>query len=200
VASAQWAKGFDFRNTSAYVTDPTNSTYVLAGSTLYPTTRNGVTFGWDSSTSLTSVNRSTSVDARLAGINYIVNNVAAVRTFTVTLPAPGQYSIQLALGDENSGQHIYCTVQDSSTVLLTFNNVVVAGGSFVDATGTTYTAATWPTSETAVTKTFATATLNVVIGDIAGTGINSSTIAHLFVTQLSGSCSNLIALVGAGCK
>ena len=45
VTTAVWQQGFDFRATSTYVTDPPTSTYVLA-STAYPTTVNGVTFGW----------------------------------------------------------------------------------------------------------------------------------------------------------
>jgi hypothetical protein len=40
-----WQQGFDFRNTAAFVTDPPGDTYVLP-TTKYPTTVNGVTFGW----------------------------------------------------------------------------------------------------------------------------------------------------------
>ena len=40
-----WGIGFDYRATFGFVNDPPGDTYVLA-STAYPTTFNGVTFGW----------------------------------------------------------------------------------------------------------------------------------------------------------
>jgi hypothetical protein len=43
--SSGWQQGFDFRNSASFVIDPSRSTYVLS-TTAYPTTVNGVTFGW----------------------------------------------------------------------------------------------------------------------------------------------------------
>ena len=45
LSSSTWAIGFDFRASSNYVMDPPGDTYVLP-STAYPTTFNGVNFGW----------------------------------------------------------------------------------------------------------------------------------------------------------
>src|SRR3990167_6684343 len=93
-----WDKGFDFRNTSAYVTDPADHTYVLHTET-YPTTRNGVTFGWSAGT-IDSRDRDSGIDARLAGINF----GAATGTFRVDLPATGDYDVRIASGDASFAQ------------------------------------------------------------------------------------------------
>ena len=45
VAASTWQQGFDFRNSSSYVMDPSGDTYVLS-TTAYPTKGNGVTYGW----------------------------------------------------------------------------------------------------------------------------------------------------------
>ena len=94
-AFASWQQGFDFRNTKNFVTDPSGSTYVLPG-TVYPTTVNGVTFGWTKN-STTGRGRNASLDPRLAGVNFANNGSPA--TFYVDLPLPGTYDLSLALGD-----------------------------------------------------------------------------------------------------
>src|SRR5271167_3917766 len=83
-AAAQWQQGFDFRSTKTFVTDPAGSTYVLS-TTAYPTTVNGVTFGWVKTSLVGARNRNASLDPRLAGINYATNGAPA--TFYVDLPS-----------------------------------------------------------------------------------------------------------------
>jgi len=115
LVASGWQQGFDFRNTSTFVTDPPGDTYVLSTMT-YPTTVNGVTFGWTTPNLVQGRDRSTSVDPRLAGINYVSNGAPA--TFYVNLPSPGTYNLSLAMGDDGYEQcYTQCQVQflDGST-------------------------------------------------------------------------------------
>lgn len=76
-------EGFNFRSTLAYVTDPSDTQFCEENFT-YPKTAGGVTFGWTVRTN-NDRNRSTGVDARLAGIVYTSNNGSSQRTFRVDL-------------------------------------------------------------------------------------------------------------------
>ena len=143
-ASSVWAIGLDFRASSNYVTDPPGDTFVLA-STAYPTTFNGVNYGWTNVNLIQSRNRSTSVDSRLAGMNYANNGSPA--TFYLDLPASGTYSLSLALGDDG---YLSCSPQcqvqflDGSTVLATLTQGSEGEGYFYDAQGHNWSAAKWP--------------------------------------------------------
>lgn len=149
-----WTKGFNFRLTSTYVTDGTDETYVIGD--VYPTTRNGVTFGWEGGGSLQMRNRSTSNDRRLAGISW--NDTTAV-DFRVDLPNPGNFELRLAHGDV-----IYDTasldlnIKDTNTVVanLVDANGTGAANSFIDANVNEFTAANWPANNTARTLAFST--------------------------------------------
>src|SRR5271165_5175050 len=124
--------GFDFRNTAAFVTDPPGDTYVLS-TTAYPTTVNGVTFGWMKPSPVGARDRNAKFDPRLAGINYVSNNSPA--TFYVDLPSAGIYNLSLAMGDASVSQcSTQCQVQflDGSTVLATVTGGPIAGGYFYD--------------------------------------------------------------------
>src|SRR5208337_1972246 len=70
-----WQQGFDFRNTSSFVTDPAGDTYVLP-TTIYPTKSNGVTFGW-AKNSAQGRDRNAKLDPRLAGVNFVNNGSPA---------------------------------------------------------------------------------------------------------------------------
>ena len=106
-----WSQGFDFRNTATFVSDPPTYNYVLPGTT-YPTTVNGVTFGWTTPDLVQGGDRSTLVDPRLAGINSALNGSPA--TFYVDLPSPGAYNVSLAMGDDGFAQcSTQCEVQFS---------------------------------------------------------------------------------------
>ncbi len=100
-AFAAWDKGFDFRATAGFVTDPADCTYVLISDTS-PTTRNGATFVWTNTGGLDSRDRTTSGDTRLSGINFATANA----TWTLTLPGAGVYDIWMACGDAAAGQTI----------------------------------------------------------------------------------------------
>lgn len=176
--------GFDFRNTQAFVTDPSYATYVIGDT--YPTTRtvNGVsvTFGWETFTGGAGRDRSNTVDSRLAGINFTANTIATI-TFRVDLPASGAWNIGLALGDAAAGnaQTNYVVVEDGTTPLITFSPLSTSTTVFGDAAGNTWTPAAWPGSNVTVSKTFASTICRVVLGGTVA--INSSCIAHLRLTQ-----------------
>jgi hypothetical protein len=182
--------GFDFRSTQLFVTDPSSSTYEISDVADYPVTRtvNGssVTFGWETlSPSGSSRNRGSSVDARIAGIQQVINDGTATGTFRVDLPATGDYTVGLAMGDGVGGnaQTEYLVVKDTSSALITFSGVAIGSSQFLDAAGNLWSPAAWPGSNVSVQKTFTTTILRVTIGGTAST--NSSTIAHLRVTAVS---------------
>src|SRR5271157_1591588 len=185
-------QGFDFRNTANFLTDPPGNTYALP-STTYPTTVNGVTFGWTTPSLVQARDRSTSVDQRLAGINYVNNGSPA--TFYVELPSAGTYNVSLAMGDEGYEQcWTQCQVQflDGSTVLATVTGGPTNPGYFYDAKGdnwsaakgNNWSAAAWPTSNLSQQVTLAGTRLTVVVGTSHSTG-DFTTIAYLGVTQTS---------------
>jgi len=161
--SSGWQQGFDFRATAGFVTDPANTTHVLA-TTAYPSTVGGVTFGWVNTGLIQSRDRSTTVDPRLAGINYVRNGSPG--TFYVNLPSAGTYNVSLALGDEGYTQcWTLCQVQflDGSTVLGTVTgNPLIAN--FDDAKGNNWTAAAWPGSNVALPVTLSGTRLTVIVG------------------------------------
>src|SRR5208283_4855223 len=84
VTQGFWQQGFDFRNTSTFVTDPAGDTYVLS-TTAYPTQGSGVTYGWVNTSLVNARDRNAQLDPRLAGINYATNGSPA--TFYVDLPS-----------------------------------------------------------------------------------------------------------------
>ena len=175
-----WDKGFNFRATADYVTDGPDETYVLGD--IYPTTRNGVTFGWVTSAPDETRDRSTTVDVRLAGQNAI-DNTGASQNFRVDLTATGDYTIRLAAGDASFAQKIDVEFLDDTTVFSTVaDNVATAGGQFVDATGVTRTTAAWPADNQTLARTFA-STLFVVRCAALSATVNNSVLAHLFVSQ-----------------
>lgn len=171
-------KGFNFRDTAAPTSQPAegpNETYVLHDN--YPTTRNAVTFGWD--TGIAGFDRTVTNDRRLCGINY--NNATSI--FQMDLPATGTYIVHLALGDQGGGGNASCTavVKDNTSTLATVNFAANVANVFTDATGAVLNQTTWPGSEVGVSLTFATTTLKLVM-----TSAGYWTIAHLRVVQSSG--------------
>ena len=177
-----WDKGFNFRATSGFVTDGSNETYVLEE--MYPTTRNGVTFGWNAG--LQTRDRNSSLDRRLAG-SHFTNNTGTQRVFRVDLPSAQDYVISLALGDAQYAQaYLYWQLLDNTNSLAIIDDTDgTAGSHFDDATGVDRTAAAWPADNLTITKTFATTTLNCKIGSPSAQA-GASTLAHLFVSQAAG--------------
>ncbi|MGO9516897.1 MAG: choice-of-anchor tandem repeat GloVer-containing protein, partial [Candidatus Korobacteraceae bacterium] len=144
ISPTAWAIGFDFRNTSNFVTDPAGDTYVLS-TTAYPTTFNGVNFGWTNTNLVQARDRSNQIDPRLAGVNFAVNGSPA--TFYVDLPASGTYNLSLALGDAGYAScSVQCQIQflDGGSVLATITEGPENTAYFYDAQGNNWSAANWP--------------------------------------------------------
>lgn len=178
-------EGFNFRALLAFVTDGADEQFVDF-ITDYPTTAGGVTFGWTVRPE-NSADRNAAIDRRLAGINYQTND-GTQGIFRVDLPAPGNYQISLALGDDGSTQgYQYAQILDNTTPVLTVNdsNGNSADHRWDDATGTEYTETTWPTSQTPVTCTFATTTLFLKLGTPSAQ-IDISTLSHLSISAAPG--------------
>jgi hypothetical protein len=170
-----WLKGFNFRATSAYVTDGTNETFVVAD--VYPVTRNGVTFGWaNTAGSIGSRNRSATIDRRLAGINF---NEAGGDIFRVDLPGAGLYQINAAFGDHANGQSITAAFQDNTTSFISTTATSVAVAHYLDASFTDWSEAAWPGSNTLISQVFTSSILRIQ----TGAALNSP-VAHLFLTQV----------------
>jgi hypothetical protein len=190
-----WDKGFNFRSTSAYVTDGANETYVIGD--VYPTTRNGVTFGWVGAVDWTA-NRSTSVDRRVAGVQGVWGLSGTY--FRVDLPASGDFDLEVAMGDQGQGNGpADWSIQDTTTNLETVDNGnFPAAGVFRDANNVQHsTAANWAANQTAKRYTFATTQLRVVMGF---NNAQITAIAHLRVVQVGGGAptSRQRTLTGVG--
>lgn len=183
-AASGWQQGFDFRNSATFVSDPAGDTYVLA-TTAYPTTVNGVTFGWVKTGLVYGRDRNATLNPRLAGINYTDNGSPA--TFYVDLPSPGTYSLSLAMGDASYEQClVQCQVQffDGTTLLATVKGGLIAAGYFYDAQASQWSAAAWPTSNLSQQVTLTGTRLTMVVGTSQRTG-DFTTLAFLGVTQVS---------------
>src|SRR5271166_4638146 len=184
--SQAFQQGFDFRNTSTYVTDPTGDTYVLS-TTAYPTKGSGVTYGWVNTSQVNARDRNAQLDPRLAGINYATNGAPA--TFYVDLPSAGTYNLSLAMGDAGyQGCYTQCQIQflDGSTVLFTLSEGLTQLGYFYDAKGNNWSAAKWPANNVSQQVTLAGTRLTVVVGLSQGNG-DITPLAFLGVAQVSSS-------------
>src|SRR5215831_10966810 len=183
-----WQQGFDFRYTQSFVVDPAGSTFVLP-STVYPTSYNGTTYGWGNPGLVGASNCSTTVDARLAGINNATNRQPA--SFYVDLPYPGTYNIAMAMGDAGSSQCKGgggCQVQflDGSTVLGTVSTGQIGAGYFYDATGSKWSAAQWATKNQSKQVTLSGTRLTVLVGTASNNKNPSQTpLAYLGVTEVA---------------
>lgn len=175
--------GINFRATSGYVTDGTNETYCEASDT-YPTTRDGYTFGWDSSTSVSELNRNSGVDRRLAGINYL-SKTNTTRYFRLDLPSAGTYEIHLAVGDVNNSTNCGCIVRDGAgTTLIELTGDTSGNARFKDATDTEYTTATWPTSESGSSHSVSNDYITLkVSASASGNSVSNVKFAHLRVVR-----------------
>lgn len=174
--------GFDFRATSGYVTDPANTQFVSDATAYNGTTacvgNQSVICGWEG-TANGSRDRSTSVDARLAGLVFIDNN-SATPCFRVDLPSAGTYSIRLALGDDSNSQNNKLTIKDNTTVLATIGSpTVTSAAHFLDATGTDYSSTSWPGGNTAINLTFSTTILRACLGANNGDSTTNSAVAYI---------------------
>lgn len=176
-----WDKGFNFRSTSGFVTDGTNETYVLL-TDVYPTTRNGVTFGGDTFP-FDVVDRNASLDRRLAGIHYHMNDGSAQSLFRVDLPSATDYEIRLALGDTASQGYHYAQVRDDTSALFTvIDTNGTAADRWDDSTGTEWTDATWPGSNVATIGSFSSTIFWLAYGTPDAQSA-STCVSHIFISQ-----------------
>ena len=169
----------NFRATAGFVTDNSGQTYVLASDT-YPTSRIGLTFGWETPTLIDSRDRNSSVDPRLAGLHFRPNG-GGTDTFRLDLSS-GEYDIAFAFGDSDNDEEHYIDVKDNTSSLFSFSPLSTPTARWGDAAGNTWSASEWPTNNVAVRKTISSGILRVVVSAI--TGARSTTIANLSVTQV----------------
>ncbi len=192
-----WQRGFDFRNTAGYVSDPAGDSPVLS-TTAYPTLNNGVTFGWVRTALVQARDRNAHQDPRLAGLNFSTNGTPA--TFNVDLPAAGTYNVSLAMGDAGYQQcWVQCQIQllDGSTVLATLTTGSTNLNYFFDAKGNNWSAAAWPSSNLTRQVTLTGTRLTVVVGTDHLTG-DYTPIAFLGIAQPSGH-AKLCSVGSSGC-
>ncbi|MFZ5610183.1 MAG: hypothetical protein ACOY99_11315 [Pseudomonadota bacterium] len=157
---------------------------VFVGNDTYPVTRDGQTFGWDNTGGLTRANRSNAVDARLAGVHSHL--ATKIRNFSVDLPAPGQYQIRLALGDEGFAQTAQrIQVLDGATVLLDIAPGSTNAAQFYDASNVLRTSvADWVANNAAATLTFTGSIATFRLGDASLSGYWA--LAHVSITPVAG--------------
>lgn len=183
------AKGFNFRATSTYVTDGTNETYVLPG-TSYPTTRTvggeSVTFGWETAPD-DSRDRNTAI-VTLAGMNFR-NAGGSEDVFRVDLPSAGDYRIRIAAGDRDNPQGYYFDVRDTTTTLFTVGSATTGhsgGKNFADATGVEHYTANYVANNATVDDTFSTSIFRFALRPMTSL---TNCIAHIQIEQLSAAAS-----------
>ncbi len=170
-------------------TDGANTSPLLGE--IYPFTySNGVVAGWDVGPPTFDVG---GIEPRLYGINY--SFTSQHRIFRVDLLTSGTYSFTLALGQQGTlltGQQMI--VKDNTTTLATIGPAT--SNSFLDATGTSYSTAAWPGSNTPITLVFTTTT---AFFDISSSSDNCA-LAHIFLSQvvIGGSLFRTPPLSGVG--
>lgn len=174
-----WVKGFNFRAGQAFVTDGPDETWVLGFNTLYPTTRNGVTFGWTGGG--TDIrDRNAGIDPRLAGTNLWTGGSTE---FRVDLPYTGEFEIGLAMGDASFARsQMGVDVKDDTTPMISLLDMDPGAGQWFDASGVKRTSVSlWTGQHATVRVIFSTTTLNVQFTDTGETHM-----AHLLVREWQG--------------
>lgn len=154
--------GYNFRATSGFVTDPSDT--IGWEAELYPTAKNmttsglSVTAGWDFHAG-GHRDRNSGVDARLAGIDSLSLGGGSVMIFRVDLPVSGAWDIRLAAGDANFQQRAFFDIVDSDTTTVLYAQAdadTVAPEEYFDAQGVLRTtAADWVSNNSPRTVTFA---------------------------------------------
>ena len=175
-------KGVNFRNTSGYVTDGTNETYSRSYTEgdIFPVSRGGLTFGWEDSGSLGSIDRDSGTDRRFAGICYVINGSGVQRTWRWDI-TPGIYPVRIALGDIGFAQNAnYAEIIDGSSVLQTISGSSGAG-QFLDATNVLRTSASdWTSNNQPLQCNISSGILRIKLGH-PSSNADASTLAHIFI-------------------
>lgn len=178
--------GINFRDTSGYVTDGAGETYCLdpgAGDT-YPTTRGGLTFGWQlSGGSAFGRDRNSGVDARLAGMVQFAHTNDP-ETADVRVDLTGDITLRIAAGDYSNQQWCNISIRDSVGEKIDLGVVdTIATTNWHDGAGTVRTSATdWINNNTAFASySFTTYVLLRMTADNGESG--NTCIAHLFLSE-----------------
>lgn len=172
-AASAFSALINFRDTAGFVTDGSGQTYCLS-TDVYPTTRAGLTFGWESG-SLSSADRDNTLDPRLAGVNYVFG---ASGTFRLDLPSAGNFSCDMASGDTFSQSGQVESFIDGATTLQTIASHSTAASHWVDINGTDFNGApAWVSGHVPMLLSFATTIFRFNLDGVAGT------ISHLSVTR-----------------
>lgn len=208
IADSWTSACFDFRDTSAFVTDPSSDTLFPQGCTYvrvtdngadgdfpYPITRNlngsglQTTFGTTcpSSDNRRDRNALTGDQAVMAGMSFANNNAASKNEFRLLLPSSGAYNVRMAIGDYSntrSNQKILIVDSDHITVLKTITAASVTATHFVDATGTDRTSPSdWVTNNQATSVTFSGTTAYIQWGYGDGLTTDLTALAHVSFTK-----------------
>lgn len=191
-------KGFLFRNTAAYVTDPANSIFVgntggTSAGPSYPTNTtidgDSVTYGYTISGTDNERDRTTSNDARLAGNHGAGNTDVNGLQWRFDLPQYGTYEITLAFGDASFNNRHYWRILDDASVLETNDKTATlqSVNEFWDASGTKHTAANWPTNQVPKQFTFASQILFLEWGgkNASANTDGASGLAYFGIRQIS---------------
>lgn len=192
-----YPQGANFRQNLAFVTDGANEHFEAGtGVGTYPTTTaQGNTVGWEDDGLLLTLqvrDRNSGNDRRLAGMHFdtTLDNI----NYRFDLPSAGTYNIRAANGEANYARTCRMDLYDTSSSLGTLiNGSTGAANSFLDATNTVYTAANWPGSNTAVSKTF---TTTICRFRFPRSSFSETWVAHLYVE--SGGSASRLAYLGAG--
>ena len=181
-------QGINFRNSAGYVTDGANEDYEIGTTLNYPrTSAQGNSVGWETGSTgylIDTRDRNSGNDRRLAGITFEGNTNRYIQ-YRIDLPSAGTYNFRLAMGDASAALAVsYFELYDTSSLLSTQTDMSTSGAnSFKDATGTEYTAANWPGSNTAVQVVFSTTICRLRVG---ATGSNFPRIAHFYIEAAGG--------------
>lgn len=188
--------GFNFRANKSYVTDGANE--VTIGSTdgdatdfghsdpaIYPsgyfpgTSSASAIVGW--SAGPTTRDRDSGLDRRLAGLQRVTN---ANDYFQIDLPSTGSYDIWLACGDGSFQVGTAFDLMDGATVFQSISNSSDGAAHFRDATDTDYSAASWPGSNTKITRTFGSTTFKINARNVTFDG--TACLAHVRIATAAG--------------
>ena len=179
---------FNFRETAGYVTDGAGETYVL--NDVYPTVRDTLTFGYDSTTGISTRDRVDTNDPEFAGEHFIDNNAAYSRTFIYN-SGNGTFDVSLASGAllAQSRQFIEIVALDSSNVEQSVLAVVGTGPvdnpNFMDAGGNLRTSiADWQSNAASVQVELTGASVRIGIKIGAGDGSTAYT-THLNTIEIT---------------
>jgi len=140
----------------------------------YPwATPQGNNVGWNDSGNVQARDRTTGNDPRLCGTNFMSS---IQKDYRIDLPAPGNYNIRCAAGDQAAAGTNQIEVFDNTTSLGVMINSTPAANSFTDAANTDHTAANWPANNAPALVTFAS---TICIFRFPSTALNE--IAYLYI-------------------